>query len=204
MSILRKSNGKISSRQQIAIKGVRDGVLILPGNQYRLILQVSSINFELKSEDEQDAIVEMYQSFLNSLACPVQVVIRVREMDVDRYLADYRAKIAQEPDKFYRRQIAHYIDFVKTLIKSNKILARQFFIVIPYAAKEKQDFTTAKERLSLDANIVDKGLTKLGMNTRQLSNLEALDLFYSFYSPHQAKAQPLTEQTMQVLRKSYI
>ena len=74
MSILRKSNNKASSRQQIAIKGVRDSVLILPDNHYRMILRISSVNFELKSEDEQDAIIETYQNFLNSLACPLQII----------------------------------------------------------------------------------------------------------------------------------
>lgn len=64
---LRKSKNKTSSRNQIALKGVRDGILMLPNNEYRAILQVSSLNFELRSEYEQDAIIETYESFLNSV-----------------------------------------------------------------------------------------------------------------------------------------
>lgn len=204
MSLLKKSNSRASSRRQIAIKGVDDGVLILPGNQYRVVLQASSINFELKSEEEQDALVEMYQSFLNSLSFPVQIVIRVREMDVDRYLEDYEARLANEKEAIYKEQIKGYAKFVKTLIKTNQILSRQFYIVIPYAAREKTSMELVKEQLALSANIVDKGLTKLGMRTRQLESVELLDLFYTFYSPKQAKLQPLTDQTMELLRKSYI
>ncbi|MFO0971391.1 MAG: hypothetical protein U0520_03545 [Candidatus Saccharimonadales bacterium] len=63
MFALQKSKTKSNSRQQIAIKGVRDGILILPGNQYRAVLEVSSLNFELKSEEEQDAIIDTYEAF---------------------------------------------------------------------------------------------------------------------------------------------
>lgn len=75
MSILQKSNKKASARQQINIKGVKDGVLMLPRNQYRVVYEVSSINFELKSEDEQDALIDTYESFLNSLPCPLQSLL---------------------------------------------------------------------------------------------------------------------------------
>lgn len=204
MSLLKKSNSKTSSRRQIAIKGVDDGVLILPGNEYRAVLQTSSINFELKSEEEKDAIVETYQSFLNSLSFPVQIIIRVREMDVDRYLEDYGARLKTEKDAVYKKQIKGYTKFVKELIKTNQILSRQFYIVIPYTAKDKTSIELVKEQLALSVNIVEKGLETLGMRTRRLESVEVLDLFYSFYNPKQAKLQPLTDQTMELLRKSYI
>lgn len=72
-----KSNKRASSRRQISIKGVKDGVLILPNNQFRIALEVSSLNFELKSEAEQDALIDTYESFLNSLPGPLQIIVRV-------------------------------------------------------------------------------------------------------------------------------
>ncbi len=86
MSTFTKSKKKQSSRHQIAVEGIRDGILLLPGNHYRTALQLSSINFELKSEAEQDALIDTYQSFLNSLATPLQIIIRIRELDMDKYL----------------------------------------------------------------------------------------------------------------------
>lgn len=204
MSIFRKSNKKASSRSQIAIKGVEDGILILPGNRYRMILQVSSINFELKSEDEQDALIDTYQNFLNSLACPLQMIIRVREMDMDKYLEEFRFKIDGEKEKVYRQQIKNYIEFVQGLITKNKILARHFYVVIPFNGKDRQSFEMIKEQLLLNSDIVTKGLARLGVHTRQLNSLEVLDLFYTFYNPHVAKRQPLTEQTMRLLKESYL
>lgn len=204
MSIFRKSNKKASSRSQIAIKGVEDGILILPGNRYRMILQVSSINFELKSEDEQDALIDTYQNFLNSLACPLQMIIRVREMDMDKYLEEFRFKIDGEKEKVYRQQIKNYIEFVQGLITKNKILARHFYVVIPFNGKDRQSFEMIKEQLLLNSDIVTKGLARLGVHTHQLNSLEVLDLFYTFYNPHVAKRQPLTEQTMRLLKESYL
>jgi hypothetical protein len=204
MSVLRKSNSKLSARRQINIKSVKDGVLALPGNEYRLVLETSSINFELKSEAEQDALIETYQSFLNSLSSALQIIIRAKELDMDKYLGEFEARMQNETEDIYRTQIANYSEFVAKLVTSNKILARHFYIVLPFAARDTNDFELIKEHLLLNADIVSKGLGRLGMRTRQLSSLEVLDLFYSFYNPAQAKAQPITDQTLQLLKESYL
>lgn len=203
MSIFVKSKKKASSRHQIAIEGVQDGILILPNNHYRAVLQISSINFELKSEAEQDALIDTYQSFLNSLATSLQIVVRIREMDMDRYLTDVQARLKDEPDDIYRSQIKNYSEFVQSLITSNKILTRNFYVILPIVSTEK-DFELIKEQLSLNADIVAKGLARLGMQSRQLNSLEILDLFYGFYAPAQAKRQPLSTQTLQVLKEGYL
>ena len=96
MFALQKSKTKVSSRGQIAIKGVRDGILMLPNNEYRAILQVSSLNFELRSEEEQDAIIETYESFLNSVGSNLQILVRTREIDRDKYLDDLNARYESE------------------------------------------------------------------------------------------------------------
>ncbi|QQR51988.1 hypothetical protein IPG36_05300 [bacterium] len=204
MSVFQKSNSKQSSRRQINIKGVRDGVLLIPGDQYRIVLKASSINFELKSEDEQDALIETYQSFLNSLPCSVQIIARIREMDTQKYLDEFRASSADETDDIYRKQIENYTDFVQGLISNNKILSRQFYMVVPHQAASGDGFDAIKEQLLLNADIVGKGISRLGIQTRQLGSLELLDLFYGFYNPELAKRQPLHAQTMQLLKESYI
>ncbi len=203
MSVLQKSNKKVSSRQQIDIRGVRDGVLLLPNNQYRVALHVSSVNFELKSEDEQNALIETYQSFLNSLACPLQIIVRIRELDMDKYLDDFKTSLATEKEVIYKTQISNYTDFVESLITTNKILARQFYVIVPFVGRES-DFDLIREQLTLNTDIVAKGLARLGMQSRQLSSLELLDLFYSFYNPGQAKRQPITKQTLELLSRSYL
>jgi hypothetical protein len=196
-----KSNNKQSSRRQISIKGVRDGVLMLPNEQYRVILEASSINFELKSSDEQDVIIDTYRSFLNSLPCAVQVVATIREMDMAKYLGEFREASSREEEPIYREQIESYTEFVEGLVATNKILSRRFYVVIPYLDTDKTGFDGAQEQLSLNADIVSKGLGRLGIQTRRLGTLELLDLFYSFYNPDLAKRQPLSAQTLKLLTK---
>lgn len=196
---LRKSKTKTSSRGQIAIKGVRDGILMLPNNEYRAILQVSSLNFELKSEEEQDAIIETYESFLNSVGTSLQILVRTREIDMDKYLEDLSERLNDEIVPIYRDQLQNYDEFIRSLISDNKILTRHFYIVAPYKANGKPDFDLVSEQLKIRLDIIAKGMARIGMHTDQLESLELLDLFYSFYSPVQAKLQPLTEQTLQII-----
>ena len=204
MFALQKSTSKTTSRQQIAIKGVRDDILMLPNNQYRAILSVSSLNFELKSEEEQDAIIDTYESFLNSVGSNLQILIRTREIDMDKYLEDLTERLDGEAEPVYRKQLKNYDEFIRSLITTNKILTRHFYLVIPYGASKKADFELIKEQLNLKVDIVSKGMTRLGMHTKQLSSLEVLDLFYSFYNPSQAKIQPLTEQALQLIHTALV
>lgn len=204
MSILQKSRNKASSRRQINIKGVRDGILVLPNHCYRAVLEVSSLNFELKSEDEQDALIDTFESFLNSLPCPLQIIVRIRELDMSKYLADLHVQLASEKEAVYRSQLESYSEFVKSLVADNKILSRHFFVVLPYSSKSGEDFEAAKEQLSINRDIVGKGLMRLGMQTRRLGSLEILDLFQTFYNPGQAKRQPITDQVVRLLSNVYV
>jgi hypothetical protein len=191
---LTKSNQKkVSSRTQIQIKKVRDGVLILPSNRYRLILETSALNFELKSADEQDVIIDSFQNLLNSLPCPIQILVRVRKIEVDNYIEQILSSKGQESEKVYKDHIQNYAEFIQRLVTGNKILTRHFYIVVPLNKFGKQqDFEIVKGELNMFENVISKGLEKLGMKVRRLDSLEVLNLFYNFYNPlFQTKLQPL-------------
>jgi hypothetical protein len=202
MSALTKSRTKASSRQQIALKGVSDDVLLLPGNEYRAVMRVSAINFELKSEAEQDALIDTYQSFLNSLSTDLQILVRIRELDMDKYLADFARRSRSEVETVYQEQNANYIQFVSKLVTTNKILTRHFYVVVPLSGET--DFAIVKEQLALTVEIVSKGLARMGMHASRLTSLALLELFYSFYNPVDSKRQPLTDQTLQLLTEAYL
>jgi len=202
--MLLKSTKKTSARRQIDIKGVRDGVLLLPGGGHRVVLEVSSVNFELMSEAEQDALIDTYESFLNSLPCPIQILVRTRELDMDKYLADQRTRLAREEERIYQDQIENYTEFIRSLVANSKILTRHFYVVVPYASKGEVEFEVAKEQLTIRGDILAKGLMRMGMHSRRLPSVEMLELFHSFYNPAQAKAQPIKEQVAQLINSSFI
>lgn len=200
MWLLNGQRNRVSSRRQIQIKEVKDSILVLPNNQYRVVLETSSINFELKSEEEQDVLIDSFQNFLNSLPCQLQIAVRVREVDIDRYVEQIAQTSTQEKEKVYKNQITNYCQFIKSMVSGNKILSRRFYVVIPYHNTERNtDFHLIKEQINLNRDIVLRGLEKLGMKARQLDSLEILDLFYSFYNPNQIKTQELKGQTIQML-----
>ena len=201
---LLKSKNKTSVRNQIAIKGVRDGILILPRGEYRAILQVSSLNFELRSEEEQDAIIDTYESFLNSVGTSLQILVRTREIDMDKYLEDLEERLHGETMPIYQKQLQNYDEFIRSLITDNKILTRHFYIVVPYRASGKTDFDLIAEQLKIRLDIIVKGMARIGMHADQLDSLEVLDLFYSFYSPAQSKLQPLTEQALHMIHTALV
>lgn len=191
---LRRSKTKGSARSQIGLKGVRDNILILPDNRYRAILATSSVNFELQSADEQDALVDTFQSFLNSLTTPIQILVRIRELDVDRYIEDFQSARSGETQAIYKQQMEDYGKFIRQLVAGNKILSRRFYVVVPFESRTVTDFQLVKEQLKFEQEIIIKGLEKLGMTARPLTSLEILDLFYSFYRPNHSKIQPLTQE----------
>src|SRR5579872_66675 len=204
MWLLQKSKNKVSSRNQIQIKEVKDDILVLPGQQYRLAIETSSINFELKSEEEQDTIIDSFQNFLNSLSTPLQILIRVREVDVDHYLEQIVRNKDQEKEAIYRGQLDTYTNFIQQLVTGNKILSRKFYIVIPYHNPQTKDFKIIKEQLYLTRDIVQRGLEKIGMKVRSLNSLELLDLFYTFYNSKQVKTQPLEDQIVSITNQAYV
>jgi len=203
MWLLTKSKNKVSSRKQIDIKEVKDGILILPNSQYRIVVETSSVNLELKSEAEQDVLIDSFQNFLNSLSSHLQILIRVREVDIDGYLEKMQSQKTKEKEKVYKDQIDNYTEFVRKLVSGNKILSRRFYIIIPNQNLEKRnDFALVKEQMNMQKDLIVKGLEKLGMKTRVLNSLEILDLFYNFYNPHQIKTQVLKPEMFEV--KTYV
>lgn len=200
MWVLNKSNSRISSRRQIQIKEVKDDILILPNHEYRLIIETSSINFELKSEEEQDVLIDSFQNFLNSLSVPLQILVRVREVDIDGYLGKIAKSKLIEKEKVYKDQIDNYSEFIKDLVLGSKILSRRFYVIVPYKNSEKnKDFKLIKQQMHLQRDIILRALEKLGMKARALDSLELLELFYEFYNPTQSKTQQLKGDTIQRL-----
>lgn len=202
MNLFLSKTGIAPARDQIKIKKITDNILVLPNNEYRMILETSSINFELKSEEEQDVIIDSFQNFLNALPCQIQILVRVREVDVDKYVEDLETQRNKESEPIYKEQIKNYSDFVKKLVSGNTILSRRFYIVIPYHNTDRgEDWKLIKEHLNLNMDIVMKGLERIQMRAKPLTSLEIINLFYAFYNGDNLKTQPVTRESLEALLK---
>lgn len=127
----------------------------------------------------------------------------MRELDMEKYIEEFKTRLNHSDKAIYKKQAKQYLSFIRGLVSDNKVLSRRFYIVLS-PASSVETLEQAKEQLQIQSDSVTKGLGKLGMQTRLLEGLELLDLFYSFYSPAQAKQQPLREQTIRLLQEAYL
>lgn len=187
-----------STQEHLPFTAVFQDTLILKDGNYRQILLVSSINFGLKSEEEQNAILYAYQSFLNSLTFPVQILTQSRQIDLTDYIANLKQKTYQQRNELIRYQTREYLDFVQRLIQVANIMDKKFFIVIPhiktdiktgffapkhgYLQVSLQEFEKIKIDLQQKADVVSQGLSSLGLKTAKLTTEQIIELLYASYN----------------------
>ena len=191
----------------IPVKEVRDGVMILKDGSMRSLLMVSSINFALKSPDEQDAIIYQFQNFLNSLDFSVQIVIQSKELDIRPYLALLEERLKNELNDLLKMQIKEYIQFVKAFVEQSNIMTKTFFAVIPYeptilskktsafsnnkqnktdltkTQEQNRQFEESRTQLEQRTSVIQQGLTRCGLTTIQLGTDEMAELLYKTFNP---------------------
>lgn len=196
----------------VPIKEIRNGVVVLKDGGLRAVLLASSINLSLKSEDEQAAIINAFQSFLNGLDFSTQIVVQSRRLDIRPYLMSLENRVKEQSETLLKIQTKEYIDFIKTFTDDVNIMTKTFFIVIPYnptalktdggiienimggSVPKKQVDDTKKaldlasfeeKRSQLDQRIgvVIEGLSGLGVRSSQLDTESLVELYYKTFNP---------------------
>jgi len=191
----------------VEIEDIQDGTVILKNGSLRRILMVSGINFELKSEEEQNIITYAYQNFLNSLDFSVQIVIHSRKLNIENYLDKLAERQSIETNELLKNQISEYIEFIRSFVELNAVMAKTFFVVVPYdpivipkGGKKILDlfkfgFKTTKTpkveesleqkmgQLSQRTEQVINGLSQIGLRVVTLNDEELIELFYNLYNP---------------------
>ena len=206
-----------STQDFVPIQEVRDGVVLLKDGSLRAILLASSINFALKSEDEQTAFIVQFQNFLNSLDFSVQIFVQSRMLDIRPYVSTLEVAYKNQLDDLMRVQIREYIEFIKSFTEAANIMTKNFFVVVPYshtinvaksgpaallpfgkkpdAAAENRSFEEQVSQLEQRISIVQQGLVRTGVRTVQLGTEEAIELLYKLFNPgEEGKPMPLTNQ----------
>ncbi len=122
----------LPTQKFVEIDSIENGTVVLKGGALRQILMVSGINFDLKSEEEQSLIINMFQGFLNSLNFSIQIFIHSRKVNIDGYLANLEKREAQESNALLKNQIVEYKEFIRAFVSDNAIMAKSYFVVVPY------------------------------------------------------------------------
>lgn len=122
-----------STQSFVPVKEVRNGVIMLKDGGYRAVLMCSSINFALKGEDEQRAIIGGFQSLLNTLDFSIEIVVHSRKTDIRPYLSLLETRMQDQTTELMRLQLREYIQFIRNFIDSSDIMTKTFYVVVPYA-----------------------------------------------------------------------
>ncbi len=204
-----------STQQNIPIAGMKDGIMILNDGQYRIVMEVTAINFALKSEQEQNSLVFQYQGFLNSLHFPIEIVIQSKKLDLSPYVAKMKKLAENQKNDLLKIQTGDYADFVTQLIDIANIMKKRFFVVVGYqpisvktgildklfpkgeqiaSLKIPEDeFIHFAKEIRQRASTVAQNLGSMGLHCKQLSTQEMIEEFYLVYNPELAGKERLTD-----------
>jgi len=193
----------------VPIREIRDGVVILKDGSMRAIVLASSLNFALKSADEQNSIIMQFQNFLNSLDFSVQIFIQSKKLDIRPYIALLEERYKEQTTELMKIQTREYIEFIRTFVESSNIMTKSFFIVVPYLppmisanknplskivnkdAVKKGDaktianaeFDEYRSQLEQRVGVVEQGLVRCGIRVAELGTEEVVELYYKIFNP---------------------
>lgn len=121
-----------TTQRYLPFSEIRDNLLVMKDGSTRMLLKVKAINFNLKSEEEQDSIIMAYQRFLNSLRFPIQIIVRSLKVDIEAYLNRLKNLAVKQKNSLLQEQSYRYIDFLTNLVDMAQIMKKDFYIVVPY------------------------------------------------------------------------
>ena len=202
----KQSDRSMSSQKYISVEEIKNDIVVLRNRSLRAVLLASSINFELKSTEEQEAIIVGYQNFLNSLDFPIQILISSKKLDINPYLNMLEKYKKEQTGELMRLQITEYANFIKNLTEVSQIMSKRFYVVVPFYPIESVEggfltklmdtfnpkqkitenvemFETYKNQLWQRVDQVSAGLSSLGIKTTVLKTEELVELLFSSYNP---------------------
>lgn len=199
------------SQSFVPIKEIRNGTVILEDGSFNTILLVTSMNFALKSFDEQRAVMAQFQNFLNSIEFPVQINVQSRHLDIRPYVASLEEKRRDEQNDLIKMQISEYSQFVQNFTESVNIMEKRFFVVVSYTpallnqggssglldkllgrengskALSDKDFEETKSQLEQRTDLVVGGISRTGLKAVRLGTEEAIEVLYRIFNPGESE-----------------
>jgi len=195
-----------STQKYVDVAEVKEDTIILKNGAMRAVLAVSAINFDLKSTDEQEAIVAQYQNFLNSVDFPIQILISSRKLNMTSYINYLTGFEKKQPNELLRLQISEYKNFINQLVSVSNIMDKNFYIIIPFSPIENEKkgfFTNIQSLINPRQNILEKrenfetyksqlfqrvdhiiaALSGIGLRIVPLKTEELIELLFDSYNP---------------------
>jgi len=195
---------KLSTQDFLEFDQIKDGIIILKNKGLRTVLMVSSLNFALKSTEEQNAILYQFQNFLNSLDFSCQILVQSRRLNITGYLEKLSDIEKKETNELLKIQITDYRKFIEQITKGGSIMQKTFYVIVPFSimkasittkkgklpkisALTEEVFQRSKTQLLQRVEFVALGLRASGLQAVPLTTLELSELFWSLHHPLEAE-----------------
>ncbi|MDP3784562.1 MAG: hypothetical protein Q8R12_00570 [bacterium] len=218
------ANVKAKSAQEfVPIQEIRDGIVVMKDGSLRAVAMASSLNFALKSGEEQEAIIFQYQNFLNSLDFSAQFFIQSRRLNINPYLETLKEAAKNQSNELLKIQTREYIEFVKNVVESANIVSKTFYVAIPFQPPPFQSargaldsilgslfgkkgnfqrlsdekFEEYKTQLWQRVETVAQGLIRAGVRVAPLNTEELIELYYGLFNPGELEKGRAPEVTAQ-------
>lgn len=214
-----QTHRKADVQQFLPLAEIRNDTVFLKNGGLRAVLEVEAINFNLKSETEQQAIIAGYGAFANTITFPLQVSIRSYKTNIDPYL-DYLESVGQNQENpLLRAQTLSYASFLRQILETADIMQKRFYVIIPFDEEQRKktmmekmfsfmgnstdtvgkasyrhgEFNKHNAKLKERIELVRTGLENIGLRTHQLSTRKLVELYYQIYNPMTSITQKLPE-----------
>ena len=197
-------NQKAATQNFVPIKDIRENVVIKRNGEMLMVVLASSVNFALKSLDEQRAILQQFQNFLNTIDFSLQIYVQSRKLNIEPYLEILEGLNKKQDNDLMRIQLQEYIGFITKFTGEYDVMSKSFFVVIPYsptklnvskgfskflggsgssASNTDQQFEEHRLQLEQRTAMVVQGLAGVGVRTMTLQKDDLVELYYHLYNP---------------------
>ncbi len=219
----RKKTTLTSTQRFLPIAEIRNDTVLLKNGGIRAVLQVEALNFNLKSETEQQGIISGYEGLVNTLGFPLQIVVRSAKMNIDPYLTHLRDLAGKQDNALLKEQTNSYAEFIEKLIDVADIMQKRFLVVVPLdmsarkktlleqffswispddshakAAERYRTLASGSKLLKDRVNLVQSGLENIGLQSHRLNTQELIELYYQIYNPKTSQEQKLPKDEAQL------
>lgn len=207
---------KVSTQKYLDLAEIRDNTVIMKDGTLRSVILCSSVNFALKSEAEQNALISSYMEFLNSMDFNLQIVVQSRKLDIEGYINRLKEAQKKQFNDLLRSQINSYLDFINELIEIGEIMTKKFLIIVPYnpmgskmkgfwqrftelfrttqeIGMKKEKFMQYKQELDLRLGNIQGALNSMGLESVILDTQSLIELYYNIYNPKTSQNQKLRD-----------
>jgi len=212
----RKESKKVNTQRYIPFSEIRNDTVILKNSGLRAVLLVEPLNFNLKSETEQQGIIAGYESFINTITFPIQILLRSSKLNIDPYIEHIHEQVDKQKNDLLKEQTLAYATFIEKIVEIADIMQKRFYVIVPLddvvkkktplgkfftwfnlddtlgkALQRNKKFTGQTSRLKERLDLVETGLRNIGLTAKRLKTTELINLYYQIYNPNVSQNQKL-------------